>query len=240
MKFNFNEIKRILEGNKSDLFLTAGISAMIGGTVFAFKNSKKIDKIKHLYRNESRKEQAKKIIPLYLPSALLTAGGIFCIIHSRNITKNKMAALATAYTVTGKAYKIYRDSVEEVVDEKAKEEIKKKVCKKKIEENKNTDIPQLEPGSEDVIIFEECSGRYFKSTINKVDSIINTLNQSINRGRDITLNDIYDELDMMPIKIGCELGWQGYGELIEVCYASDLTENGCPVVTMELCNMKTI
>lgn len=236
----FNEIKRILEGNKSDLFLTAGISAMIGGTVFAFKNSKKIDKIKHLYRNESRKEQAKKLIPLYLPSALLTAGGIFCIIHSRNITKNKMAALATAYTVTGKAYKIYRDSVEEVVDEKAKEEIKKKVCKKKVAQSNTIEIPQVEPGSGDVIIFDDCSGRYFKSTINKIDAIINDLNQSINRGKDITLNDIYYELDLTPIKIGCELGWEGYGEHIEVRYSGDLSENGYPVVAMELSNMKPV
>lgn len=237
---NFNEFKRVLEGNKSDLFLTAGIAAMIGGTVFAFKNSNKIDKIKHLYRNESRKEQAKKLIPLYLPSALLTAGGIFCIIHSRNITKNKMAALATAYTVAGKSYKIYRDSVEEVVDDKTKEEIKKKVCKNKVTQNDMIEIPQIDPGSGDVIIFDDCSGRYFKSTINKIDAVINELNQSINRGFDITLNDVYDELDLTPIKIGCELGWQGYGEHIEVHYSGELSENGYPVVSMELTNMKPV
>ena len=84
----FDNVKRILETNKSDLFLATGIAAMIGGTIFAFKNSTKIEKIKHLYRNESKKDIIKKIIPLYLPSTLLTAGGIFCIIHSRNITKN--------------------------------------------------------------------------------------------------------------------------------------------------------
>lgn len=235
----FDNVKRILETNKSDLFLATGIAAMIGGTIFAFKNSTKIEKIKHLYRNESKKDIIKKIIPLYLPSTLLTAGGIFCIIHSRNITKNKMAALATAYTVTGRAYKIYRDSVEEIItDEKMKEEINKKVCKKKVEQNKNIDIPEIESGNGDVVIFEECSGRYFKSTINKIDSIINSLNQSINRGKDITLNDIYYELDMTPIKIGCELGWEGYGEHIDVRYAGDLASNGHPIVTMELCNMR--
>jgi hypothetical protein len=135
MKPCIKNVKNLMSRNASDLLLIGGVGCILGGGILAIRQTPKAVQLLKEKEDKNTLEKAKTLTPLYLPSVILTGVGIAQIVCSRNITKNKLAAITTAYTVTETAYKTYRDKVKDIVDPEIAKVIDTQVAEEKIKKN---------------------------------------------------------------------------------------------------------
>lgn len=225
-------IEKILRKNAPDLLLTVGICSLLGSTIMAVKFTPKANRILKEKENSTKIEKFKAVAPCYVPSALLACAGTASIICSRNITKNRFTAMATAYTVTSSTLRSFKKNLEEVVEPEKVKIIKSKVAKDNLEEAAN-DIPSNNNEEKKPLFFDSVSGRYFRSTINEIDKAVNELNKQMMNEMYIRLNDFYNEIGLERIKIGEDLGWNIDKGLIEVRYDTTIADNDEPCIVLD-------
>lgn len=170
---------------------------------------------------------------VYLPSALMCAGGVALLILSGVTSNKKIAALSAAYALSENALSEYKHKATEVFGKDA-DKIKDKILEDKVKENPpskvQTDIPVIDNGG--TLIYEPYSGQYFRSDIETVKKAVNVLNDQINHGEEITMNDLLDAIGLKGGKI-CDLfSWRS-GELIELYLSSQLAENDEPCIVLD-------
>ena len=226
-----NKMEKILRKNAPDLLLTVGVCSLIGSTIMAVKSTPKANRILEEKKDSTKIEKLKAVAPCYTSSALLACAGTVSIICSRNITKNRFTAMATAYTVTSSTLRSFKKNLEEVVEPEKVKIIKSKVAKDNLKESKN-DIP-VNDGDKKPLFFDSTSGRFFRSTINDIDRVVNELNKQMMNDMSIRLNDFYNEIGLDRIKIGEDLGWNIDKGLIEVRYDSTIADNDEPCIVLD-------
>ena len=233
MKPIIKTVQNLISRNASDLLLTGGVACILGGGILAIRQTPKAVKILEEKKDDTKMEQIKSVTPLYGVSILLTGIGIAQIVCSRNITNNKIAAMATAYTVSETAFKTYREKVREVVEPEQYEDIKRKAASEKLKKDPigNKEVIMVPNGN--VLIYDNMSGRYFKGNVDDIDKTVNILNKRMMSEMSIQLNELYSELGLAPIKMGCELGWKIDKDYINITVTSSIAENGEPCLVID-------
>ena len=154
-------------------------------------------------------EIVKKVAPVYLPAVLMGAGTITSIIFANTVSMRRQAALASAYSLSEKAFEEYREKTKEVVGEKKEDEIQKKVYKDELAEEDPRLLNVTHTGKGEQLFKELATGRYFRSSITAIGQAENNLNHELLKGMDtyITMNDAFDELGLENVDLGDLLGW---------------------------------
>ena len=163
-----------------------------------------------------------KVAKLYAPAVIVGALSLTCIISSNNILRKRNAALVTAYAALDKAYKGYRKRVadrfgEEVEyeilhDIKAREVTVKEVDEKGEEQEITKIVNAMNPELNDEYTkFFDCGQAGWDKDpevtlcfLRKQQAYANDILRT--RGH-ITLNDVYDMLDIPRTKTGYVVGW---------------------------------
>lgn len=145
-------------------------------------------------------EVVKTAAPVYIPAAVSGLATIVCIAGAEAINKRHQASLLGAYTLLDNSYKEYRGKVSELYGEDADERVKSEIAKDKYEGSEELDDGQR-------LFFDSFSGRYFESTINKVQQAEYHINRDLSMRDYATVNEFYDYLGLEPIPGGDELGW---------------------------------
>lgn len=235
---NIKDTKVLLNRNAPDLLLAGGVISIIGGGIWAIKQTPKA--LKLLEAQESKKskhhctkgEKIKTVLPLYIPSIALAGLGVSSIICSRNMTRNKIAAMATAYTVSETALKTYKHKVQELVDPEKFEEITKEVVHEKLKQDPIQNKEVYMTTKPESLIYDEASGRYFRGSMESIEQVVNNLNKKMLTEHYIQLNEFYTEIGLEPIKLGVDLGWTTEHELIEVSFTGSIADNNEPCIVM--------
>jgi hypothetical protein len=184
-------------------------------------------------KNKKNIEKVKAVAPLFVLPIGLTVIGITQIVCSRNITNNKLAAITTAYTVSETAYKTYRDKVKEIIEPEKYEDIEKEVAAEKMRKDPVSTKEVIMTNKGDVLIYDSMSGRYFKSNINEIERVVNTVNKNLRSEMTIQLNEFYTEIGLDAIKVGCEMGWSIDDSELEIKYGSTIAEDGQPCIVLD-------
>jgi len=87
-------------------------------------------------------------------------------------------------------------------------------------------------GEGDVLFYDAYSGRYFKSTVNKIDRVVNELNYTLLREMCVSLNEFYAGIGLEGISLGDQLGWNEQRQ-IEVHYGAQVSDDGKAVVVVD-------
>lgn len=233
MKLSSKNVSNLLKRNAPDILLTSGVVCMIGGGILAVKKTPKAVKILEKNKDEDKIEKAKLVAPLYLPSVLLAGVGITQIICSRNMTNKKIAAMATAYTVSETAFKTYKEKVKTIVDEDKYEDIKREVALDKMQKDPVSKKEVIIQPKGDVLMYDSSSGRYFKGNMDDINHAVNILNKRMMSDMTISLNEFYGEIGLDPIKIGTNIGWDVEKSLIEVDTSATIADNGEPCIVLD-------
>lgn len=227
-----------------EILMSLGIAGMMFSTVWGVratvkatelvkaKESSDVNSIQKL----SNKEIVKLVWKLYIPSAASLVVSIPCIIAGNRVANKRYTALATAYTITETAMQEYADNTIKLVGERKEKDIREAVAKNQVA---NT-APQgpasiILTGDGDSLFLESISGRYFKSSWNKIQKAANALNErAIKDGGEgwIYLNDWFDELGLEATAMGDQIGWdlsKGAKSLIDIETSSHMTPDKVPV-----------
>lgn len=221
--------------NAPTLLFGAGVLAMIGSTALACRATLKVeetlDKAEHDleplkenpdYPEETRKRDVARIytrtgrdlVRLYAPAIIVGGAGIFMLTRSHSILMKRNAALVAAYTAVDEAFKKYRSRVREKYgpeeDQRlmfSHEEVEVLTEKGKLETQVRVDP---EAPSMYARFFDSLCPPWDKDPevnlyfLKSQQSYLN--NRLLVRGH-VFLNEVYEELGMLPSNAGSVVGW---------------------------------
>ena len=195
--------------------MSVGITGLCFSVVWGIKSTVKAVKICDNKKNELGREKltSKEIFKYtwktYLPVVVSTALSIPCIIAGNRVSSKRNAALMAAYTISETALREYQNKAKEIIGEEKEKEIKDAIAQDKINASKQDSKEIIITNDEEQIFFEPLSGRYFKSSWNKISEAVNDLNEKALASvvGYYTLNDLYEELGLDPVELGNSLGW---------------------------------
>ena len=238
--FNWNNIKRNLKKNSPLIMTTLGIAGSVGAVVHAFRVAPKakevLKEIDEKFEGESKGkifwEKTKAVAPMAIPVVIMEGTSIACAIGSYKVNSKRLAGLATAYALSERRFSDYREQVVKQIGEKKEQKVRDAVAEEKV---KKAPIGQ---GNEVVLLdneqlcYDAYSGRYFKSTIDKMQKAENELNKRLQTEMYISLNELYYELGLPETGVGEEVGWNIGEDLISLEFTSTLLDNNqtCVVV----------
>lgn len=157
-------------------------------------------------------EKLKVVVPIYAPSVALGVASSFLIVGAHRIDIRRNAALLAAYELSESSLKTWKDKTSEKVDEKTYESIQQSIAEQRFEDHPLRDEEIFDTGRGDRICMDSITGRYFRSSIQRIEDARNNLNALLLEDGRACLNDFYDFLGLPPSDIGYVLGWNANGK----------------------------
>lgn len=171
----------------------------------------------------------------YIPAIAMCGVSTACLIGASSVNAKRNAALATAYQLSRTALIDYKEKVVETIGEKKEKTIQEKVHKEKLEKDPVSSKEVFITGDAEHLCYDVISGRYFKSSLDKIKRAQNELNKKLMDEMYISLNEFYDELGLPCNKLGNELGWNISDGFIDMSFDSNIAENGEPCIVVDYC-----
>lgn len=204
--------------NSSTVLTTMGVIGFVGTIVLAIKETPKaIDILKKEEKEKGEKlskiEIIKKTASTYTPMAVLGISSIACLFGANVLNRKQQACLASAYAFLNTSYKQYKDKIKEVFGEDGRNSIEERLMEddKKsynyIKNNIGIDISNIDEINDEILFYDKCSERYFKSTIKKIREAEYDLNKIYYILGYSELNDFYKLIGLPTIERGSYIGW---------------------------------
>ena len=235
LKRTIKNAERVLTKYSPGILTGIGIAGMIGATFMAVKATPKA-----LYLIETKKEEAeveeltsvetiKTCWKCYIPAALTTVVSAACLIGASTVSAKRNAALATAYSISEAALREYQEKVVEVIGEKKEKAVRDAVAKDQIERDPVTknEVVIIDSNS-NTLCYEPLSGRYFKSTIDKIKKAEIKLDRQMIQEMYVSLNDFYWEIGLDGTDLGDKMGWNLSKGYMDLSFSSQLADDGTP------------
>ena len=178
----------------------------------------------------TKREKFDLLWKLYIPA--VSTGVVTCssIVFANRITTKRAAALATAYSLSERAYAEYRDKVVEKLGKEDEAEIRKEVARKRIDAAPPGEIFINE--ADGVLCHDAYSGRFFRSSKNAIEAARNELNYNILKSDYVTLSDFYDKIGLPHTSVSDEMGWNSENQL-EIGWSAVETPDGRPCLSYD-------
>jgi hypothetical protein len=169
----------------------------------------------------------------YIPAAICGAATIACIVGSNTIGMRRNAAILAAYTLVDTNFREYKDKVLEHVTAPKARKIDDEIAEDKIKKNPPKESTIIITGGGDQLCCDTLTGRYFKSSPEKIRRAALDIDARI-LGGDLyaSQNEFYHELGLDSCAFGDQLGWTIECRL-EVNFGSFLTEDQNAVLAVE-------
>ena len=235
LKRTIKSAERVLTKYSPGILTGIGIAGMIGATFMAVKATPKA-----LYLIETKKEESEveKLTPVetiktcwkcYIPATLTTVLSAVCLIGASTVSAKRNAALATAYSISEAALREYQEKVVEVIGEKKEKAVRDAVAKDQIERDPVTksEVVIIDSNS-NTLCYEPLSGRYFKSTIDKIKKAEIKLDRQMIQEMYVSLNDFYWEIGLDGTDLGDQMGWNLSKGYMDLSFSSQLADDGTP------------
>ena len=235
LKRTIKSAGRVLTKYSPGILTGIGIAGMIGATFMAVKATPKA-----LYLIEAKKEEAEveELAPVetiktcwkcYIPATLTSVLSAVCLIGASTVSAKRNAALATAYSISEAALREYQEKVVEVVGEKKEKAVRDAVAKNQIERDPVTksEVVIIDSNS-NTLCYEPLSGRYFKSTIDKIKKAEIKLDRQMIQEMYVSLNDFYWEIGLDGTDLGDKMGWNLSKGYMDLSFSSQLADDGTP------------
>jgi hypothetical protein len=240
MKSNlFVAVRSGLTKHSPEILIGLGVAGLLGTTILAVRETPKALKLLETKKKEldveklSAKDTVKTVWKNYIPCAVLAVTSVACIVGASNISARRNAALAAAYAIGNKAFSDYKEEVINLLGEEKDKEIKEKVADKLLKENPVTNKEVIITDNNEHLCYDEITGRYFKSSQNKIKEAQNVINDRLRDEMWVSLNDLYYELCLPNVRVGDDLGWNVDDGYLDIILSSRIAEDGTPCLTLD-------
>lgn len=234
----FKHAQLVVSKHSPEILTGLGIAGMITTTVLAVRATPKAMQLIEEEKEELQVDELTVVETVkaawkpYIPAVVLGTVSTACLIGASSVSAKRNAALATAYKLSETALSEYREKVIETLGEKKEKGIRDKVNEERIKKNPPSKSEVIITSKGDTLCYDVMSGRFFTSDIEKIRRAINEINRVMLLEMYVSLNDLYDELDLDHTDVGDILGWHIDDKLIELEPSSHLTEDGRPCLAM--------
>lgn len=220
IKNTFNNMISYVKTNAPTILTFASAAGVVVTSVLTVKAT--IKAVELVNEAECAKEEPltkteiiKVAGPCYIPSVFVGVSTIACIFSANVLNKHQQAALVSAYALVDNSFKDYKNKLKELYGEETHNNIVDSLA---VEKAKQIDIWSegcfsncnlaIEDGSsEPRLFYDEYSGRYFESTIERVMNAEYHLNRNYILRGDASLNELYEFLGLEKTDYGDAVGW---------------------------------
>ena len=165
-------------------------------------------------------ETISAIWTIYIPPVVAGMSTIACVFGANILNQRQQASLASAYALIDSSYKEYKAKLKELYGEEAHNNIIDAIAAKKCEDVyisagglESAYNQEIESDTEPRLFYDEYSGRYFESTIEKVLLAEYHLNRNYILRGFARLNDFYEFLGLEQTDYDEAVGWDICSEI---------------------------
>jgi hypothetical protein len=221
------KVQEFASENATTLLTAGGVVGVVGTAVLAgragYKYAKIVDAIElerimqipeeergDIERENARLtklEKAQAVGIHFVPPVVTGGATIAAIILSHRMSAQKAAALAAAYGLSRQQLEEYKEKVSEKLTGPKRETVEAELAQERANQSPGAGSIVIVEGG-DVLCFDQPTGRYFKSTMEKIRSAVNSTNEHILQGREYaSANFFYEELGLDNCTWGDEVGF---------------------------------
>ena len=199
-------LQGFLRKHSSTILTCLGAAGVVATSVLVGKETLKAEKALTEATDEkgealTKIEKFKTVAPIYIPSVIVGASTLGCILGANILNKRQQAALASAYALLDSSYKEYVGKVKELYGTEGDTKVRTEIAKDHYEEE------DLSVAREKLLFFDSHTLQFFESTIEEVLSAEHRLNEMFTNAGYASLNDFYELLGLPPVEGGNVIGW---------------------------------
>lgn len=153
----------------------------------------------------TRNDKVKLVWSLYVPPVAVGGLTIASIVMSNRVSAKRAAALAAAYGLSEQRFQEYRDKVSEKLTGPKQQQVIDEIAQDRVNNSPDKEVIILSGG--DALCFDMTTGRYFRSTYEKVMQAENKINNDLFHHQYASLSSFYDEVGLMPTNFSNDVGW---------------------------------
>lgn len=176
------------------------------------------------------KDMAELTWKLYVPAAGSAVMTIACIVCANRIGTRRAAALATAYSLSEKAWGEYKDKVVDKLGATREQKVHDEIAQDHVTKNPPVDKQIVITGDGEVLCHEALTGRYFKSTVQKIKAAQNEINAEVIHDSCASLSEFYDLVGLPRTSMSDEFGWNT-DTLMEINWSTTLSDKEEPCIS---------
>jgi len=242
----------VLNKNSPTILTTLGIAGFISTVVMAVRATPKVvevlyqeDNFKreqfnrifvengpHVYPGLTNIEKVELTWKYYLPSVLMGATSIACIVASTSINNRRNVALTSLLAVAESTLKDYQAKVIETIGEKKEKKIKEELAEDGLKKNPINQNAIIVSGLGDTLCQDQYTGRYFKGDVENIRKVVNDFNRRLLTEMRISLNDLYSDLGLDRVDGGEYIGWDIEKGLVDIEFYAKLASGNVPCVVV--------
>ena len=193
------------------ILTTIGVSGVFTTTVMGIKATplaiERLEAAKIGDEELTTWEVVKTAGPVYIPTIAIGAITVTSIIFANRINLKRQAILLSAYQIADNRAKEWSEKVEEMFGERKKEAVHDEIMKEHMEANPASKNQVIVTGGGDVLCYDDFTGRYFRSTADKIRRIVAELNVKLTDDLYVPINDYFWELGLEQTSMGDTFGW---------------------------------
>ena len=214
-----------LKKNSATILTVAAAAGVITTSVLSAKAAIKASRVL-AYKEEEKgekltfEETISAIWTIYIPPVVAGVSTIACVFGANILNQRQQASLASAYALIDSSYKEYKAKLKELYGEEAHNNIVDAIAAEKCDEVHisaggltSAYTQEIESDTEPRLFYDEYSGRYFETTIEKVLLAEYHLNRNYILRGFARLNEFYEFLGLEPTDYGETVGWDICGEI---------------------------
>lgn len=214
-----------LKKNSATILTVAAAAGVITTSVLSAKAAIKASRVlEHKEEKKGEKltfeETVSAVWTIYIPPVVAGMSTIACVFGANILNQRQQASLASAYALIDNSYKEYKAKLKELYGEEAHNNIVDAIAAEKCDEVyisagglTSAYTQEIESDAEPRLFYDEYSGRYFETTIEKVLLAEYHLNRNYILRGFARLNEFYEFLGLEPTDYGETVGWDICGEI---------------------------
>lgn len=214
-----------LKKNSATILTVAAAAGVITTSVLSAKAAIKASRVlAHKEEEKGKKltfeETISAVWTIYIPPVVAGMSTIACVFGANILNQRQQASLASAYALVDSSYKEYKAKLKELYGEEAHNNIVDAIAAEKCDEVHISSggltsayTQEIESDAEPRLFYDEYSGRYFETTIEKVLLAEYHLNRNYILRGFARLNEFYEFLGLEPTDYGETVGWDICGEI---------------------------
>lgn len=229
-------VGRALVNNSPAILTGLGVTGVVSTAVLvgkgAFSAAAEIDAQSRWAEPPTLKQAFLLTWKNYIPAALVGVATITAIIGANSISSRRNAAIISAYSLTDRAFREYRDKVVETIGEGKEEKVRAEVAQERWnrEEMDNREIIDLGTGT--VLCYDTRSGRSFLSDKETIRKAQNDINELVINSEYASMNDFYRKIGLPATSDGEEVGWTT-SNMLSLAFSSILTDGDKPALCLD-------
>lgn len=199
------------------ILTTLGILGVVGTAAMAVKATPKALKLIKIRKEELKTDKLEPIELVrvswkcYIPSALIGAGTVACIVGIGAIDRRNQVALTSAYAMLNESYKQYRQAAKKVYGDDADNKIHAEMAKDAMVHTSDWGYQvynmDMDSDSEKLLFYDLTTKRYFTTTMAAVLNAEYHINRNLALRGECSLNEWLSFLGLDDVENGDEMGW---------------------------------